>query len=165
MSFTPEFFDRMDASEDPAFYAWARLVTHIDDNAIRLVGALYSELGIKGDVLDLMSSWISHFETPPARLTVLGLNPEELAANPAADVRVVHDLNASPTLPFDDASFDAVVCCVSVDYLVRPIEVFADVRRVLRAADRSCARSRTAASRRRRYAAGFTRPKNSGPRS
>ena len=35
-------------------------------------------------------------------------------------------------LPFADASFDAVVCCVSVDYLVRPVEVFADVARVLR---------------------------------
>jgi SAM-dependent methyltransferase len=31
-----------------------------------------------------------------------------------------------------DTSFDAVVCCVSVDYLVRPIEVFRAVARVLR---------------------------------
>ncbi len=127
------FFDRMDAAPDPAFYAWPRLVTHIDDDAIGLVGALYTELAIKGDVLDLMSSWVSHFETPPDRLTVLGLNAEELTANPAAAARVVHDLNRSPTLPFDDASFDAVVCCVSVDYLIRPVEVFAEVRRVLRA--------------------------------
>ena len=35
-------------------------------------------------------------------------------------------------LPFDDATFDDVVCCVSVDYLVRPVEVFRDVGRVLR---------------------------------
>ena len=46
--------------------------------------------------------------------------------------RVVHDLNAEPELPFADASFDAVVCCVSVDYLIRPVEVFRDVARVLR---------------------------------
>ena len=45
---------------------------------------------------------------------------------------VVHDLNADPHLPLDDDSFDAVTCCVSVDYLVRPVEVFADVGRVLR---------------------------------
>ncbi len=49
-----------------------------------------------------------------------------------ADERVVHDLNADPTLPFADESFDDVVCCVSVDYLTRPVEVFADVARVLR---------------------------------
>jgi ubiquinone/menaquinone biosynthesis C-methylase UbiE len=36
-------------------------------------------------------------------------------------------------LPFAAASFDAVVCCVSVDYLVQPVAVFRDVARVLRA--------------------------------
>jgi len=96
------------------------------------VGTLYEDLGIDGDVLDLMGSWISHFFKKPAGLTVLGMNPEELAANPFAAATVVHDLNAEPRLPFADASFDAVVCCVSVDYLTRPVEVFSDVARVLR---------------------------------
>ena len=41
---------------------------------------------------------------------------------------MVHDLNAEPALPFADGSFDAVVCCVSVDYLVRPVEVFGPAR-------------------------------------
>ena len=44
----------------------------------------------------------------------------------------MHDLNADPRLPFADDSFDDVVCCVSVDYLVQPVEVFRDVARVLR---------------------------------
>jgi SAM-dependent methyltransferase len=126
------FFDRGDPSPDSVFYSWSRLVTHLDDGAIAAVGALYDELGISGDVLDLMSSWVSHFRTPPARLTVLGMNPDELNANPAAAVTVVHDLNAEPRLPFPDGSFDAVVCCVSVDYLTRPVEVFTDVARVVR---------------------------------
>jgi SAM-dependent methyltransferase len=107
-------------------------VTHIDDGAIAAVGDLYEELAIDGEVLDLMSSWVSHFHTPPDRLTVLGMNGDELEANPAASARVVHDLNTEPTLPFADEAFDAAVCCVSVDYLVRPIEVFQDVGRVLR---------------------------------
>ena len=126
------FFDRADESRDDRFYAPDRLVTHIDDGAIAAVGALYRELGLTGDVLDLMSSWVSHFADPPRTLAVLGMNSRELAANPMADVRVVDDLNSMPTLPFADASFDAVVCCVSVDYLVRPLEVFDDVARVLR---------------------------------
>jgi len=79
-----------------------------------------------------MSSWVSHFRTAPRSLTVLGLNAVELDANPMADARVVQDLNASPALPFDDGSFDAVVNCVSIDYLVRPVEVLAEVARVLR---------------------------------
>jgi SAM-dependent methyltransferase len=130
----PGFFDRGDPSPDAAFYSWPRLVTHIDGGAIAAVGQLYEELAIDGDVLDLMASWVSHFRHPPRHLTVLGMNTQELQANPQASETVVHDLNADPCLPFPAASFDAVVCCVSVDYLVRPVEVFADVVRVLRPA-------------------------------
>src|SRR6185436_16146451 len=121
VDFPPGFFDRADQSPDPAFYRPLRLVTHIDDGAIAAVGALYDELGIDGEVLDLMSSWVSHFTTPPRALTVLGMNDDELAAIPQATRRVVHDLNEDPVLPFPGDSFDAAVCCVSVDYLVRPI--------------------------------------------
>jgi SAM-dependent methyltransferase len=132
-AFPRGFFDRMDPSTDAVFYAWPRLVTHIDDHAIAMVGALYEELRIGNEVLDLMGSWVSHFRTPPERLTVLGMNADELAANPMAHATVIHDLNVDPRLPFADASFDAVVCCVSVDYLTRPVEVFSEVARVLRA--------------------------------
>jgi SAM-dependent methyltransferase len=83
-------------------------------------------------VLDLMSSWVSHLRTKPRSLTVLGLNAVELDANPMADRRVVQDLNISTTLPFSDGEFDAVLNCVSIDYLVRPVEVLAEVARVLR---------------------------------
>jgi SAM-dependent methyltransferase len=118
--------------DDAAFYVPPRLVTHIDDGAITAVGALYDELGLgAGRVLDLMSSWVSHFRTAPTELVALGMNAAELAANAQATSWVVHDLNADPRLPFDDGRFDAVTCCVSVDYLVRPVEVFAEVARVL----------------------------------
>ena len=136
--FPPGFFTRGDDSPDTDFYDSPRLVTHIDDRAIAAVGGLYAELGIDGDgprptrVLDLMSSWVSHFYTPPAELVVLGMNRAELAANPAATERLVHDLNADPRVPLPDDDVDAAVCCVSIDYLTRPVEVLADVGRVLR---------------------------------
>jgi SAM-dependent methyltransferase len=136
--FPPGFFQRADGRDDAVFYGPPRLVTHIDDAAIAAVAELYAELGIDGSaptprrVLDLMSSWVSHFRTPPADLVVLGMNAEELAANPAATQRLVHDLNADPRLPLPDADVDAAVCCVSIDYLTRPIEVLTDVGRVLR---------------------------------
>jgi SAM-dependent methyltransferase len=129
--FPAGFFRRSDPSPDAQFYAFDRLVTHIDARAIAAVGTLYEHLGLTGRMLDLMSSWISHFRTQPAHLAVLGMNANELDANEAAAERVVHDLNADPSLPFADGSFDAAVCCVSVDYLVQPIEVFREVRRVL----------------------------------
>ena len=130
--FPDGFFARQDPSPDHHFYDATRLVTHIDDAAIAAVGNLYDELGIDGDVLDLMSSWVSHFRRPPSHVTVLGMNRDELVANAAASEHVVHDLNADPRLPFGDGSFDAVVCCASVDYLVEPIAVFGEVHRVLR---------------------------------
>jgi SAM-dependent methyltransferase len=129
--FPAGFFSRADPSPDANFYAFDRLVTHIDDRAIAAVGTLYEHLGLTGRVLDVMSSWISHFRTPPQHLTVLGMNANELAANEAAHERIVHDLNVDPRLPCADASFDAAACCVSVDYLVQPIEVFREIRRVL----------------------------------
>jgi SAM-dependent methyltransferase len=130
--FPDEFFARQDETDDADFYSVPRFVTHIDDGAIAAVGALYDELGIDGDVLDLMSSWVSHFRTAPQRLTVLGMNARELAANPQAATWVVHDLNQDPCLPFADDTFDHATCCVSVDYLTQPVDVFREVARVLR---------------------------------
>ncbi len=126
------FFDRTDEDDDAAFYGPPRLVNHIDEAAVAAVSAYYDEIGVDGDVLDLMSSWVSHLSTPPRRLTLLGMNAAEMHANTWAHERVVHDLNADPRLPFADASFDTVVCTVSVDYLTSPVAVFADVARVLR---------------------------------
>src|SRR5262249_19577232 len=60
------------------------------------------------------------------------MNAAELERNPRLTERVVRDLNATPQLPWPDATFDAVVNAVSVQYLTRPVEVFAEVRRVLR---------------------------------
>lgn len=126
------FFDHADETPDDRFYAVDRLVTHIDDPAIVAVGDLYDELQLTGEVLDICSSWISHFRTKPERLVVAGMNEAELAANDMADERLVKDLNADPTLPFADETFAAVTCCVSVDYLTKPLDVFAEVGRVLR---------------------------------
>ncbi|MGB3829053.1 MAG: class I SAM-dependent methyltransferase [Ornithinimicrobium sp.] len=128
------FFDRQDRTDDADFYAPPRLVTHIDDGAIAAVSELYDELGVPdGRVLDLMSSWVSHLsKKPTGGLVALGMNGVELQANPMADQVVVHDLNVDPRLPFDDAAFDAVVCCVSVDYLIHPVEVLREAARVLR---------------------------------
>ena len=130
--FPAGFFTRADQGDDRRFYGQARLVQHIDDGAIAAVRDLYDELGLYGEVLDLCSSWVSHLARTPQRLVVLGMNAVELEQNPQAAERVVHDLNRDPTLPFDDASFDGAMCTVSVDYLIRPLEVFDEVARVLR---------------------------------
>lgn len=133
--FLPEHFERIDAAPDAEFYAYPRLVVHIDDGAIQAAGELYAELlPPDGTILDLMSSWRSHIppDFPVRRLVGLGMNAAEMDANPQLESYVVHDLNANPRLPFDDNQFDGAINTVSVQYLTRPLEVFADVHRVLR---------------------------------
>ena len=63
---------------------------------------------------------------------MLGLNEEELRANPRATATVVHDLNREPVLPFADGSFDAVICTASVEYLLDPRRAAREIGRVLR---------------------------------
>ncbi len=128
-------FRRQDESDDGRFYAPERLVTHIDEGAIAALTAHYrSVLSPGADVLDLMSSWVSHLPDDLRLGDVVGqgMNRAELEANPRLTQRLMHDLNRDPGLPLGDAAFDAALCCVSVQYLVQPAEVFSDVRRMLR---------------------------------
>ncbi len=133
----PSFFTRLDESDDAAFYAAPRFVVHIDEATIAALSRWYGEVLAPGsDVLDLMSSWVSHLPgaaaLPLGRVVGLGMNAAELAANPRLTSWDVVDLNAAPRLPYPDASFDAVLCAVSIQYLTRPLEVFAEAARVLR---------------------------------
>ena len=125
---------RWDEGDDAEFYAVPRLVTHIEPGAIEALRGVYdAALPVTGMVLDLMSSWRSHLPERVARDRVvgLGMNSTELAANPQVGSSLAHDLNRQPLLPFRSGAFGAVVCAVSVQYLVQPVEVFAEVRRVL----------------------------------
>ena len=134
-TYPPEFFRRMDESDDRLFYTQPRLVVHIDDHAIASIGRYFSEaLPENGVILDLMSSWRSHLPSDfhAERVVGLGMNDVEMRENPQLDEYVVHDLNAVPILPFDDAVFDAAMVTVSIQYMTSPVEVFADVRRILK---------------------------------
>lgn len=127
-------FTKQDTSDDLAFYAPPRLVTHIDEGATAALTNFYrTVLPVGGRVLDLMSSWVSHLPDDNDYGEVIGhgMNPEELAANPRLARWFVQNLNRDTVLPFDDRSFDAALCCVGVQYLQRPDVVFAQVRRVL----------------------------------
>jgi SAM-dependent methyltransferase len=131
----PDFFRRIDDSDDESFYRYPRLLVHIDDGAIAKVGEIYADLLPAGGViLDLMSSWRSHLpdRIGPAKVVGLGLNRVEMDDNPALGEVVVHNVNLNPRMPFADESFDGAVMTVSVQYLTRPVELFADAGRVLK---------------------------------
>jgi len=133
--FPPQMFARMDEAPDAEFYREPRFVNHIDDATIAALTDFYREFVPSGsDVLDLMSSWVSHLpgDVEYARVAALGMNEAELSANPRADEHCVHDLNTNPELPFESGSFDRALIAVSIQYLTRPVEVLAEAARVLR---------------------------------
>jgi SAM-dependent methyltransferase len=134
-SLPEEAFRRTDEAPDEEFYRTPRLVTHIDDQAIAAVTQLYREFfSAGGEILDLMSSWVSHLppEIEYRRVIGLGMNEVELRRNDRLHSYVVQNLNINPRLAFGDAEFDGCGICVSIDYLTRPIEVLREVGRVLK---------------------------------
>jgi hypothetical protein len=135
MLLRPEHRTKLDGTNDTEFYSIPRLVTHVDDRFLEQLTQLYRErLQPNGRILDLMSSWVSHLpeEMKFAWVEGHGMNEEELAKNPRLDRYFVQDLNQNPKLPFSDRSFDAVLNCVSVQYLQYPEAVFSEVQRVLK---------------------------------
>jgi len=136
--YTPRDFDRQDESPDDIFYTQPRLVYHIDSHAVEALTKYYTNVFQSGaDVLDVCSSWVSHYPTTesnwkPGIVAGLGMNEYELSQNKQLTKYVVRDLNENPTFPFANESFDIVTCVVSVDYLNKPKEIFNEIGRVLR---------------------------------
>lgn len=134
--FTGPNFARLDETPDEMFYGMPRLVTHIDEDACAALAAYYGKILKDGDlILDLMSSCVSHLPAAlqPARVVGHGMNTTELSANPQLDEFFVQNLNRLPRLSFDNNTYDACLIAVSVQYLVDPVAVFAEIGRILKA--------------------------------
>ena len=128
-------FIRDDETNDAEFYSKLAAAPLLDGQAIENVKKVYGRLLEDGmDVLDIMTGSASHLPDgfKPGSVTGLGLSKKDMGANPALDASVVHNLNEVPELPFEENSFDAVVCTASVEYMTKPFEVFEDMARVLR---------------------------------
>jgi ubiquinone/menaquinone biosynthesis C-methylase UbiE len=89
-------------------------------------------------ILDLCGSWISHLPKPlplGTKVFGIGLNEEELERNEGYDEWKVYDLNETEKQDWrwlPDESVDLVICTVSIDYLVYPVSVLQECRRVLK---------------------------------
>jgi ubiquinone/menaquinone biosynthesis C-methylase UbiE len=128
-------FTKIDTEEDELFYEPPRLVCHIDDGAIAALTEFYRvALPAGGVLLDLMSSWVSHLPSEIDYSEVIGhgMNATELAANPRLTRRFIQNLNREVKLPLANASVDAAMVCVSIQYLQQPVAVLREIARVLR---------------------------------
>lgn len=135
--FSEEDFFRADNNDDKSFYIVPRLVYHIDEPAVAALTQYYRKNIKRGSsILDICSSWVSHypleFTEKMKRISGTGMNGLELRYNDQLSDFEEKDLNVEPKLPYPDATFDAVTCVVSIDYLIHPIEVLREANRVLK---------------------------------
>lgn len=146
LPFPDEAFDRRDQQNDAVFYNHPRIgVHHIDDGCRARLTAWYDDFirqnGFEGASthIDLASSWVSHIPDSykPDRCIGMGLNQQELDANPKLTDRHVIDLNLNPKalqdqLSLADGSVDLVNMDLSIDYMVRPLALLSSVYSALR---------------------------------
>jgi SAM-dependent methyltransferase len=130
-------FTREDETNDSLYYSKnGTLIEHLDSVARSTIKELTSQLVVEKEpvILDLMAGWDSHIpaNVNPSRITGLGLNKKELKLNKALSDYIIHDLNENPILPLSDEMFDIVTCTISVEYIMKPYEVFREVGRVLK---------------------------------
>ncbi|MBE9218083.1 class I SAM-dependent methyltransferase [Dolichospermum flos-aquae] len=126
---------KLDDSDDQLFYSYPRFVTHVDEGFIQQLTDLYRQrIPANARILDMMSSWVSHLPTDRdfAHVEGHGLNAEELARNPQLNHYFVQNLNINPQLPCLDQEFDAVINCVSVQYLQYPEALCSEIHRILK---------------------------------
>jgi len=127
----------LDAGSDEFFYVLPRFVNHAGDEARAELADFHSAVlpnSGEGAVLDLCSSFTSHYPKGyrAQRCVALGLNPLELLANPSKTEFRVQNLNTNPSLSDDDGTFDVVTLSLSVDYMTKPLQLFAEIHRVLK---------------------------------
>lgn len=135
MQLRPHQRTKLDDSNDTLFYSMPRFVTHVDEGFIDRLTQLYRDrLKPNTRIFDMMSSWVSHLpeEIEFAHVEGHGMNEEELARNSRLDHYFVQNLNQNPKLPLPDEDFDAVLNCVSVQYLQYPDAIFSEIHRILK---------------------------------
>jgi len=126
---------KLDEADDSLFYSFPRFVTHVDEGFINQLTTLYrNRLQPQTRILDLMSSWVSHLPSDIefAHVEGHGMNAEELAKNSQLNHYFIQDLNQNPKLPLSDQDFDAVLICVSIQYLQYPEAIFSEIHRILK---------------------------------
>jgi SAM-dependent methyltransferase len=135
MLLRPNDRTKLDDTDDKLFYSLPRFVTHVDEGFIQQLTDLYRQL-LKPNtrILDLMSSWVSHLPEGInfSHIEGHGLNADELSRNSCLNHYFVQNLNDKPQLPLPDNDFDAVLNCVSVQYLQYPEAIFSEIHRVLK---------------------------------
>ena len=125
--------EKIDNSDDTIFYEDPRFVNHLSSSFRKRLTKLYSEyLSSNYEILDLMSSWVSHLPTNVRYKKIIGhgLNDSELRANKRLDQFWIQNLNKSQLIPLDESSIDACLIVAGWQYLQYPEKVSFELSRI-----------------------------------
>ncbi len=128
-------FIRKIEEDDGLFYDPIETAVPVDQVAIEQLQQFYSQyLKDNSTVLDLMAATDSYIPDTLNNidLTGLGVKKEDLKSNKQLNHSILHNINTQPELPFEDQSFDAVICSFGIEYITQPIKLFEQVARILK---------------------------------
>ena len=127
--------NKSDISDDEIFYQQPRFVHHLSDSFRNRLTSLYSEYLFNHHIiLDLMSSWVSHFPSNISYKKVIGhgMNEAELSSNERLDRFFVQNLNKKQNMPIEDSSIDVGLIVAGWQYLQYPEKVSLELSRVIK---------------------------------
>jgi SAM-dependent methyltransferase len=132
--YSGEDFTRIDDQDDALLYQQPNFEDTFDRASAAELSAFYSNYLQDDDrVLDMMCGAQSYL---PMNIDVdttgIGLNEDELKANPQLENYVVQNVNTNTDLPFGNNQFDAVVFTAAVEYLIDPVTSFSELSRITR---------------------------------
>lgn len=128
-------FLRKIEDDDAVFYDAVDSKPPVDQVAIEQLKLFFAhQLKDNTKILDLMAAPDSYLPEQFTLLDVTGLGVKEsdMQQNPVLNHRVVHDLNRSPKLPFEDHEFDTIICSFAIEYMTKPQKVFLELSRILK---------------------------------
>ncbi|MCK5697172.1 MAG: methyltransferase domain-containing protein [Gammaproteobacteria bacterium] len=128
-------FIRKIEEDDGLFYDAIETTIPVDQVAIEQLQQFYNHcIQNNSIVLDLMAATDSYLPNTLKNidLTGLGVKEDDLKTNQALNHSILHNINTQPDLPFDDQSFDAVICSFGIEYITQPIKIFEQVARILK---------------------------------
>ena len=136
-------FSRKIEDDDALFYASIESKPPVDLAAIEQLKQFYSKhlndlysapSTNNCKILDLMSGPDSYLPVAGESVEVsgLGLKEDDLKANKSLSRSIVHDINKNPALPFENDYFDAIICSFSIEYMIKPQQVFQHLARILK---------------------------------
>ncbi len=126
---------KQDNSDDSLFYKEPRFVHHLDESFRRKLTGLYeNRLQPGSQILDLMSSWVSHLPNNIEFSQVIGhgLNEKELKKNQRLDNYWIQDLNKTQKLPLATNSLDACLLVAAWQYLQEPEAIAMELKRIIK---------------------------------